>query len=116
MKKPSKMGKVAHDIGLSTPFGGTFFGQVSLNPSVSSISDESERGRVLSEACARFQVANLPAMLSTLLGWRLGGVREDSELRAPALTRAKDVLLGGAALNTVASAVLGASTAAVSRG
>jgi hypothetical protein len=55
-------------------------------------------------------------MLSTLLGWRLGGVRDDSELRAPGLTRAKDVLLGGAAFNTVASALLGASTAASSRG
>src|SRR5919107_4249778 len=116
MKKPSRMGKIAHDIGLSTPFGGTFFGQVSLNPSASSISDESERGRVLNEAWARFQAANLPAMLSTLLGWRLGGVREDSELQAPSLTRAKDALLGGAAFNTVASANLGASTAAVSRG
>lgn len=92
-----------------------FFGQLSLNPTVSSISEESERGRVLNEAWARFQAANLLAMLSTLLGWRLGGVREDSELRAPGLRRAKDVLLGGAAFNTVASAMLGASTAA-SRG
>jgi hypothetical protein len=55
-------------------------------------------------------------MLSTLLGWRLSGVREDSERRAPGLTRAKDVLLGGAAFNTVVSAIFGASTAAVSRG
>src|SRR5215207_10038961 len=116
MKRASRVGKVAHDIGLSTWFGGTFFWQVSLNPTVSSISGESDRGRVLSEAWARFQAANLPAMLSTLLGWRLGGVREDSELRAPGLTRAKDVLLGGAAFNTVVSAILGASTAAVSRG
>jgi hypothetical protein len=116
MRKPSRAGKVAHDLGLSTWFGGTLFGQVSLNPAVSSISDEEERGRVLTEAWARFQAANLPAMLSTLLGWRLGGVRADSELRAPGLTRAKDILLGGAAFNTVASALLGASTAASSRG
>src|ERR687895_2243804 len=116
MKKPPRAGKLAHDLGLSTWFGGTLFGQVSLNPAVSSIDDQRERGRVLSEAWARFQAANLPAMLSTLLGWRLGGVRDDSELRAPGLRRAKDVLLGGAAFNTVASAILGASTAAVSRG
>jgi hypothetical protein len=117
MRKPSRAGKVAHDLGLSTWFGGTLFGQVSLNPAVSSISEEEEeRGRVLTEAWARFQAANLPAMLSTLLGWRLGGVRADSELRAPGLTRAKDILLGGAAFNTVASALLGASTAASSRG
>ena len=113
--EPSRVGKVAHDLGLSTWFGGTLFGQVSLNPAVSAISDEGERGRVLNEAWARFQAANIPAMLSALLGWRLGGVRDDSELRAPGLRRAKDVLLGGAAFNTVASAILGASTAAVSR-
>jgi hypothetical protein len=113
---PSRTGKVAHNLGLSTWFGGTLFGQVSLNPAVSSISDEKERGRVLNEAWARFQAANLPAMLSTLLGWRLGGVREDSQLRAPGLARTKDLLLGGAAFNTVASALLGASTAASSRG
>jgi hypothetical protein len=115
MKKPSRAGKVAHDLGLSTWFGGTLFGQVSLNPAVSSISDQGERGRVLNEAWARFQAANLPAMLSALLGWRLGGVRDYSQLRAPGLTRTKDILLGGAAFNTVASAVLGASTAASSR-
>ena len=113
--RSSRTGKVAHDLGLSTWFGGTLFGQLSLNPAVSSISNERERGRVLNEAWARFQAANLPAMLSTLLGWRLGGVRDDSQLRAPGLTRTKDLLLGGAAFNTVASALLGASTAASSR-
>jgi hypothetical protein len=116
MKKTSRTGRVAHDLGLSAWFGGTLFGQASLNPSVSAISDEEERGRVLNEAWGRFQASNLPAMLSTLLGWRLGGVRDDSELRAPGLTCAKDVLLGGATFNTLASAVLGASTAAVSKG
>ena len=116
MRKLSRAGKVAHDLGLSTWFGGTLFGQVSLNPTVSSISDQRERGRVLNEAWGRFQAANMPAMLSTLLGWRLGGVRDRSQLRALGLTRAKDLLLGGAAFNTVASALLGASTAASSRG
>jgi len=42
------------------------------NPSVSAISDQRERGRVLNEAWAHFQAANLPAMLSALLGWRSG--------------------------------------------
>jgi uncharacterized membrane protein len=116
VRRHSRTGKVAHDLGLSTWFGGTLFGQVSLNPAVSRISNERERGRVLNEAWARFQAANLPAMLSTLLGWRLGGVRDDSQLRAPGLTRTKDLLLGGAAFNTVASALLGASTAASSQG
>lgn len=116
MKKTSRSGRIAHDLGISTWFGGTLFGQVSLNPTVSSISDSSERGRVLNEAWARFNVVNLPAMASALLGWRLGGIRADAELRAPGLTRAKDLLLGGAAFNTVASAALGAATAARSPG
>jgi len=81
MKEASKFGKVAHNLGISAWFGGTLFGQVSLNPTVSSISDRSERGRVLNEAWARFQAVNLPAVLSTLLGWRLGGVREDADAR-----------------------------------
>jgi hypothetical protein len=110
-KKASKTGRVAHDLGLSIWLGGTLFGQVALNPTVDSIGNEAERGKVLNEAWARFNTANLPAMLSALLGWRLGGVREDSELRAPGLTRAKDLLLGGAAFNTVVSALLGATTA-----
>jgi hypothetical protein len=67
MRKPFRIGKVAYDIGLSRYFGGSFFGQLSLNPSVSSISEEIERGgRGMNEAWARFQAANLPAMVSTL--------------------------------------------------
>ena len=38
-------------------------------------------------------------------------MREDAELRAPGLTHAKDLLLAGAAFNTLASAVLGATVA-----
>jgi len=114
LKRASKTGRVAHDLGLSVWLGGTLFGQVALNPTVSSLGNEAERGRVLNEAWARFNAANLPAMASALLGWRLGGVRADSELRAPVLTRAKDLLLGGAAFNTVVSAALGATNAAVS--
>jgi hypothetical protein len=44
MKKPSRAGKVVHDLELSTWFGGTLFGQLSLNPTVSSIGDQRERG------------------------------------------------------------------------
>ncbi len=50
MKEASKFGKVGRNLGISAWFGGTLFGQVSLNPSVSSISDSSERGRVLNAA------------------------------------------------------------------
>jgi hypothetical protein len=46
-------------------------------------------------------------MLSTLLGWRLGGVRENSQVRALGLTRTKDILLEGAAFNTLGHQALG---------
>jgi hypothetical protein len=44
MKKSSRARKMAHDLDLSTWFGGTLFGQLSLNPTVSSIGDQRERG------------------------------------------------------------------------
>jgi hypothetical protein len=53
------------------------FGQVSLNPTVSSISDKSERGRVLNEARSRSNIVNPSAMPTTLLGWRLSCVPSD---------------------------------------
>jgi hypothetical protein len=81
-----------------------------LNPAISGIYDESERGQqLLSESWVRFQAANLPAMLSTLLGWRPSGVRDDSEVRTPGLRRAKDLLLGGAAFSTVVAPAHGAT-------
>src|SRR5215212_295541 len=40
--KPSRPGRIAHNLGLSTWFGGTLFGQFSLNPAVSSISNRRE--------------------------------------------------------------------------
>src|ERR687894_986027 len=101
MNRTSRFGRVAHNLGISAWFGGTLFGQVSLNPTVSSISDRSERGRVLNESWARFQAVNMPAVLSTLLGWRLGGGRGGAGLGAPGLTRAQDLLLRGAALHPI---------------
>jgi len=107
MKKPSRIGKVAHDIGLSTWLGGTFFGQVSLNPTVSSISDESERGRTLNEAWTRFQAVATLAMGVTVATWRLGGLKEaESDIDA-SLAGIKNILLGGALLTSVASAIAG---------
>ncbi len=115
MRKPSNTAKITHNLGLATWFGGSLFGQIALNPTVDSISDESDRGRVTSEGWARFNAVNLPAIAATLVSWRFNGLREDAELRAPGLTRVKDVLLGGAAFNGVMSAILGARFASQAR-
>jgi hypothetical protein len=103
MTEASNKAKIAHNIGLATWFGGALFGQIALNPTIERISDKNERGRVLNEAWGRFNAANFPAIAATLLTWRLGGLKADAELRAPALTRIKNLLLGGAAVTGIAS-------------
>ena len=114
MMKPSNAARIVHNLGLATWFGGSLFGQIALNPTVSRISDRRERGRVLTESWGRFNAVNFAAIAATLLAWRLGGLKDDGELRAPALMRLKNLLLGGAAVNGIASGVLGARIASQS--
>ena len=96
-----------HKMGLGINLGGTIFGLIALNPTVSRISDKSERGRVLNEAWARFQTIGVLAMGVTVAMWRLGGLKEaESDLDAT-LAGIKNVLLGGALLTTLASAIAG---------
>ena len=111
MTEASNKAKIAHNIGLATWFGGALFGQIALNPTIERISDKNERGRVLNEAWGRFNAANFPAIAATLLTWRLGNLKDDAELKAPALTRLKNLLLGGAAVTGIASGILGARIA-----
>jgi hypothetical protein len=96
-----------HKMGLGTCLGGTLFGLVALNPSVASISDRRERGRVLNEAWARFQTVGVLAMGLTVATWRRGGLKEAESDLDPTLAGIKNLLLGGALLTTVASAVAG---------
>jgi hypothetical protein len=96
-----------HKLGLGINLGGTLFGLVALNPTVQRISDRSERGRVLNEAWMRFQVVGTLAMVSTVAMWRLGGLKEaESDLDAT-LAGLKNLLLGGALVTSVASAIVG---------
>ena len=96
-----------HKLGLGINLGGTIFGLIALNPSVARISDKSERGRVLNEAWARFQTIGVLAMGVTVAMWRLGGLKEaESDLDAT-LAGIKNLLLGGALLTTLASALSG---------
>jgi hypothetical protein len=111
MSGPSKAVRIAHNLGLATWFGGSLFGQVALNPAVSSIRDRSERGRVVSEAWSRYSRINSIALVITVLTWRAGGLRTDAELRSPVLARAKNLLLGGALICGFLSGVLGITIA-----
>ena len=96
-----------HKLGLGINLGGTLFGLLALNPTVERISDRRERGRVLNEAWMRFQAIATLAMGTTVVMWRLGGLKEaESDLDAT-LAGLKNFLLGGALVTSVASAILG---------
>ena len=117
MTEPSTTVRTLHNLGLAAWFGGNLFGQVALNPTVSSISDRSERGRVLNEAWLRFNAVNGLAMVAAVGAWRLGGLKEAESRLGPGaegLVKWKNVLLGGAVVNSVASAALGARFASES--
>ena len=96
-----------HKIGLGINLGGTLFGLVALNPSVARISDRSERGRVLNEAWTRFQTVGTLAMGLTVAMWRLGGLKEAESDLNTSLAGLKNILLGGALLTSVTSAIAG---------
>jgi hypothetical protein len=107
MRQASTPVRSLHKMGLGINLGGTLFGLIALNPSVARITDRSERGRVLNEAWMRFQTIGLLAMGVTVATWRLGGLKGAESDIDPALAGIKNVLLGGALLTSVASAVAG---------
>ena len=96
-----------HKMGLGICLGGTLFGLIALNPSVERISDKRERGRVLNEAWARFQTIGTLAMGVTVAMWRLGGLKRAESDLDPTLAGLKNILLGGALVTSVASALVG---------
>jgi len=108
-------GRIAHDIGLATWFGGQIFGKFALNPVVAVIDDEATRGKVVNSGWFTFNPLGLAGLA---LG---GGVHvaarktevADRNLRPVerTLARAQDVLLGVSAALTVATGVQGARLA-----
>ena len=108
MRQASTPVRSLHKMGLGINLGGTIFGLVALNPSVARVSDKSERGRVLNDAWMRFQtIGTLLAMGVTVAMWRLGGLKEAESDIDSTLAGIKNVLLGGALLTSVASAIAG---------
>ena len=107
MRQASTPVRSLHKMGLGINLGGTVFGLVALNPSVARIADRSERGLVLNEAWTRFQTIGVVAMGATVATWRLGGLKQAESDIDPALAGIKNVLLGGALITSVASAIAG---------
>ena len=107
----SQVGRAAHDLGLAGLLGGNLFGRLALHPSVTEISDQHERGKVVNAAWKRYGTVNSLSLLAVATGWagaRAGEARDQrlspEERR---LARAKDVLVGVVAVTGVATAVEG---------
>ncbi len=107
MRQASTPVRSLHKMGLGINLGGTIFGLIALNPSVARISDRRDRGRVLNEAWTRFQTVGTLAMGLTVAMWRLRGLKEAESDLDTSLAGLKNILLGGALLTSVASAIAG---------
>ena len=107
----SQVGRAAHDIGLAGLLGGNLFGRAALHPSVSAISDQSERGRVVNAAWRRFGVINALSLAAVISGWAGARADEAADRRLTPeerrLARAKDVLVGVVGVTGIATAVQG---------
>jgi hypothetical protein len=116
----SQVGRAAHDIGLAGLLGGNMFGRLALHPSVTEISDEAERGKVVNAAWRRYGTVNSISLAAVVTGW-LGaraGEATDARLspRERDLARAKDALVAAVALSGLASAAQGVRFAAKAPG
>src|SRR3954449_12033051 len=65
----SQVGRAAHDIGLAGLLGGNLFGRLALHPSVTELSDPSERGKLVNAAWRRYGVVTSLSLAAVLSGW-----------------------------------------------
>lgn len=107
----SKLGRAAHDVGLAALLGGNLFGRLAMHPSVTEISDQAERGKVVNAAWRRYGAVNSLSLAAVATGWIGARLREsansqlsDEERR---LAYAKDALVGLVAATGIATAVEG---------
>src|SRR5215213_7478708 len=90
----SQLGRAAQDAGLAGLLGGNLFGRLALHPSVTEISDQAERGKVVNAAWRRYGTVNSLSLLAVAAGWAGARANEakDSKLSPVErrLARAKD--------------------------
>src|SRR5215218_2290245 len=107
----SQVGRAAHDLGLAGLLGGNLFGRLALHPSVTEISDQTERGKVVNAAWRRYGAINTLSLAAIGVGWVGARAAESADSRLSEterrLARAKDALVGAVALTGIASAVEG---------
>jgi hypothetical protein len=107
----SQVGRAAHDIGLAGLLGGNLFGRLALHPSVTEISDRSERGKLVNAAWRRYGTINSLSLLAVTTGWLGARANEAGDRRLSPeerkLARAKDVLVAVVTATGVATAAQG---------
>jgi hypothetical protein len=107
----SQAGRAAHDLGVAGLLGGNLFARLALHPSVTEISDEGERGRLVNAAWRRYGALNSLGLLAVVVGWAGARADEAADARLSPeerrLARAKDVLVGLVAVTGLASAAQG---------
>ena len=110
MRTLSTVAWVAHNLGLGACFGGLLFGKAALNPSLSVLDSESDRGKILNTTWNRYNVVNIASFVTAALTWfpgRLGLSGQEIDQQTRNLVLAKDVLFAVGALTGLASVVQG---------
>ena len=110
MRTLSTVAWVVHNLGLAACFGGLLFGKAALNPSLSAIDSEAERGKILNTAWNRYNAINVASFATAAATWfpgRLGLSGKEIDQQTRNLVLAKDVLFAVGALTGLASVVQG---------
>ena len=102
----SQVGRAVHDLGLAGLLGGNLFGRLGLHPSVTTISDQLERGKVVNAAWRRYGTINTFSLIAVSTGWVGARLNEAADRRLSPeerrLARAKDVLVAASLVAEVA--------------
>ena len=110
MRTLSTAAWVAHNLGLGACLGGLLFGKAALNPSLSAIDSEADRGKILNTAWNRYNAINVASFATSAATWfpgRLGLSGKEIDRQTRNLVLAKDVLFAIGALTGLASVVQG---------
>ncbi len=110
MRTLSTVAWVLHNLGLGACFGGLLFGKTALNPSLSALDSEAERGKILNTTWNRYNAINVISFATAALTWfpgRLGLSGQEIDDQTRNLVLAKDVLFAVGALTGLASVAQG---------
>ena len=103
--------QLAQDAAVAALLGGNLFGRLAMHPALTSVSDKTERGRVVNQAWRRYGTVNSTALAALVAGW-VSSRPGASGLswaggRHRRLVLAKDIAVGAVVATGLASAVGG---------